>query len=168
MAAMASSLRAARPGDLPALVAIYNHYVEAGPVTFDLEPFEVEARRPWFEQFAATGRHRLLVAEADGALAGYACSHRFRLKPAYDPTVETTIYLAPGQVGRGLGTALYTALFETLRTEDVHRAYAGITLPNPASERLHARFGFEPVGVFHEVGRKGGRYWDVGWYEKAL
>jgi phosphinothricin acetyltransferase len=69
---------------------------------------------------------------------------------------------------RGVGRALYDALFEALETEDVHRAYAGITLPNDASVGLHERFGFRPVGVFDEVGRKFGRYWSVGWYEKDL
>ena len=59
-------------------------------------------------------------------------------------------------------------MFEELRAEDVQVALAGITLPNEASVRLHARFGFSPVGVFHEVGRKFGRYWDVAWYEKPL
>jgi phosphinothricin acetyltransferase len=55
-----------------------------------------------------------------------------------------------------------------LAGEDVHRAVAGITVPNQASFALHARFGYEPVGVFGEQGRKFGRYWDVAWFEKAL
>ena len=67
-----------------------------------------------------------------------------------------------------VGTRLYTALFACLKGEDLHRAYAGIVLPNPASLALHARFGFEPIGVYREVGRKFGRYWDVQWFERSL
>lgn len=154
--------------DLPALTALYNHYVVNTPITFDVEPFEVEQRRAWFEHYAPTGRHRLLVAECDGRVAGYATSSAFRPKAAYDPSVETTIYLAPDVTGRGLGTRLYRALFESLASEDVHRAYAGITLPNPASLALHHAFGFRSVGRYDEVGRKLGRFWSVEWLEKKL
>ena len=161
-------LRPAEPSDLPALTAIYNHYVRETPITFDVEPFPVEARRPWLEGFAAEGPHQLFVAERGGDLLGYAGSMRFRPKAAYATSVETTVYMRVGSEGQGIGAALYARLFEALRGEELHRAYAGITLPNPASIRLHERFGFRPVGVFHEVGRKLGRYWDVAWYEKSL
>jgi phosphinothricin acetyltransferase len=82
--------------------------------------------------------------------------------------VETSIYLAPAAMGRGVGTLLYERLFEALEAEDVHRAYAGVTLPNAASIRIHERFGFEQVGVYREVGRKFGVYHDVAWFEKRL
>jgi phosphinothricin acetyltransferase len=92
------------------------------------------------------------------------------VKPAYDTSVEVTIYLAPDAGGCGVGTRLYKALFEALADEDLHRAYAGIAQPerNEASVRLHERFGFRHVGTYREVGRKFGRYWDVAWYEKEL
>ena len=99
---------------------------------------------------------------------GYAAALPFRSKPAYLTSIEATVYLEPASTGRGLGAALYTALFDALRGEDLHRAYAGITLPNAASLALHRRFGFEEVGVYREVGRKLGRYWDVQWFEKRL
>ncbi|MEJ8648692.1 N-acetyltransferase family protein [Streptomyces sp. MS1.AVA.3] len=104
----------------------------------------------------------------EGALLGYATSSSFRHKAAYAPSVEVTAYCAPHAVGRGIGTLLYTALFEALADEDVHRAYAGITQPNDASTRLHTRFGFRHIGTYTEVGRKFGRYWDVAWYQKDL
>jgi phosphinothricin acetyltransferase len=160
-----------RPGaaaDLPALVAIYNHYVETTPITFDVERQSVETRRAWFEQFAPCGRYRLLVAEHAGEPVGYACTAPFRAKRAYDPSVETSIYLAPDWTGRGLGARLYAELFAALGGEDVHRAYAGITLPNAASVALHEKLGFTCVGVMHEVGFKLGRYWDVAWYERPM
>ena len=70
--------------------------------------------------------------------------------------------------GSGIGRRLYERLFAALATEDVHRAYAGITLPNPGSVALHERLGFTQIGVFTHAGRKFGRYWDVAWYEKHL
>lgn len=162
------SIRSARASDLEALTRIYNHYVETTPVTFDVTPFSVEQRRGWFEHYAGRGPYRLLVAELDGEPAGYASSSRFRDKRAYDPTVETTVYLRPDRVGRGIGTQLYAELFERLAGEEVHRAVAGVTLPNPVSLALHRRFGFEPVGTFDEVGFKLSRYWSVQWLEKRL
>lgn len=103
-----------------------------------------------------------------GAVLGYAGTHHFRDKAAYDTTVEATVYLAPEATGRGIGPALYAALFDSLRGEDLRVAVAGITLPNEASVALHERFGFSRAGVMHEVGRKFGQYWDVGWYERTL
>lgn len=161
-------VRPAQPGDVPGLTDLYNHYVRHTAITFDVEPYAVDRRRAWFEQFGPTGRYRLLVADEGGHVLGYAATLSYRPKQAYETSVETTVYVAPDATGRGIGTRLYTALFAVLAGEDVHRALAGITLPNERSIALHARFGFERVGVFHEQGRKFGRYWDVAWYEKAL
>ena len=104
----------------------------------------------------------------DPEILGYACSSVFRPKAAYASTVETTIYLAPEARGQGLGRRLYQALFQELESEGLHRACAGVTVPNPASEALHLALGFREAGLFGEVGRKFGRYWDVKWFEKAL
>jgi phosphinothricin acetyltransferase len=159
--------RPAALADLPRLVEIYNHYVVHTPITFDLEPVTVEQRRPWFDQHAATGRHRLFVAEASGVAVAYACSHQFRVKAAYDTTVETSVYCDPSWTGRGLGAALYRVLFDAIRDEDIATYIAGITLPNEASIALHARFGFQHVGTMTRVGRKFGQYWDVAWYQTS-
>jgi len=189
-------IRPATRGDLARITEIYNHYVVHTPVTFDVEPYTVERRAPWFEQFALTGRYRLLVAEeitqsvAENArkdaaknsaedsaknaageksnLIGYAGTTRFRPKAAYETTVETTIYCAPESTGKGIGRRLYAELFAALAAEDINRIVAGYTLPNPASAVLHSRFGFKPIGIFSEVGRKFGRYWDVAWNERPL
>jgi phosphinothricin acetyltransferase len=160
--------RTATRADIPRLTEIYNHYVIHTPVTFDLEPYTVERRMEWFAQFAPTGRHRLLVAEENGIVLGYGGTTRFRAKPAYDTTVETTIYTAPEAVGTGIGKKLYAALFEALASENVHRLVGGFTLPNAGSQKLHEYFGFKNVGVFSEVGYKFGKYWDVQWTERAL
>ncbi len=160
--------RAAARNDLPRLTEIYNHYVINTAITFDVEPYSVERRSEWFEQFAPAGRYRLLVAEENGGVVGYAGTIRFRPKAAYETTVETTIYCTPEAHGKGIGRQLYSALFEAIATEDIHRIVAGYTLPNPASAALHERFGFKLVGIFSENGRKFGRYWDVAWTERPL
>ena len=155
-------------GDLESLNDIYNQYVKDTHFTFDIEPWTIEARREWFNHYAPSGRHRLLIAESGGAVVGYACSNQYRPKPGYLTSVETSVYLASDAVGRGAGTKLYEELFKSLEAEDVHRAYAGIGLPNPASVALHERFGFKRVAHFTEQGRKFDRYWDVAWFEKPL
>ena len=163
-----SAIRRARPEDLPGLLAIYNHYVATTHITFDVEPRTLTQRETWFRQFGEAGRFQCFVALADGAPAGWASSHPFKDRAAYDSSVETSVYLAPEAQGRGLGKALYRTLLEALAREDVHRAFGGIALPNPASIALHEALGFSLVGTFHEVGRKFGKFWDVAWYGRAL
>lgn len=161
-------VRVARAADLEALNDIYNHYVRESHVTFDLEPMTMGSRREWFSHYGTEGRHRLFVALRDDIVVGYASSSRFRPKPGYDTSVEASVYLAPDAIGRSIGSKLYFELFRSLEGEDVHRAYAGIALPNPSSIALHERFGFKRVAHFTEQGRKFGRYWDVAWYEKPV
>ncbi|MGW0667832.1 N-acetyltransferase family protein [Streptomyces sp. NPDC002746] len=180
-----AQVRPGTEGDLEALTDIYNHYVRETALTFDTAPFTPGQRLPWLRSYPVDGPHRLLVAQdvrnvdapdADGPdtggpaprILGYATSSAFRPKAAYSTSVEVSVYCAPGAAGRGIGTLLYTALFDALAGEDLHRAYAGITQPNEASVRLHDRFGFRHLGTYAEVGRKFGRYWDVAWYEKRL
>ena len=161
-------IRRGREEDLPAIQAIYAHYVLETAITFDIAVPTLTERRSWFSHFAPSGRHQLFVAEARGAVVGYACTRPFRDKAAYDPTVETSVYLSEAARGSGLGRRLYAQLFAALEDEDVHLAVAGITLPNDASVALHERFGFARVGVMREVGRKLGRFWDVLWMERPL
>ena len=159
-------IRHARLDDLPRLTAIYNHYIRETAITFDIEPYTVEGRRPWLAQHGTSGRHQLVVAEVGGTIVGYAGTGTFRAKQAYETSVEMTVYLDPAATGRGIGAALYGDLLPRIAREDVHRALAGITLPNPQSIALHQRFGFRPVAHFTENGRKFDRYWDVVWLEK--
>lgn len=159
-------VRAGRHDDLAALTEIYNHYVVNTHVTFDVEPFTVDERRAWMAHYADTGPHRVLVVVDEEKVLGYATSSRFRDKAGYATSVETTVYCRVDAIGRGVGSALYLALFDALAGEQVHRAYAGVALPNEASLALHRRFGFTEIGTFHDVGRKHGRYWDVTWLER--
>jgi phosphinothricin acetyltransferase len=161
------AIRAATLADLPALTDIYNHYVIHTPITFDLRPYTVDERRAWFDDHSRGGRHRLLVAvEPGGACIAYATTSRWRPKAAYDTTVESSVYCRPDALRRGCGSLLYSSLFAAIASEDIHCIVAGMSLPNPASVKLHERFGFAPIGVFHGVGRKFGQYWDVAWFER--
>ncbi len=163
-----TDVRPGVPGDLQALTDIYNHFVRSSHVTFDVDELTLEQRRSWLAHYADTGPHRLLVAADGDEVLGYATSSPFRPKPGYVTTVETTVYCRPDATGRGVGSALYGALFAALDGEDLHRAYAGVALPNDTSIGLHERHGFRAIGTFNEVGRKFGRYWDVRWFERDL
>lgn len=161
-------VRQATATDVPQMTALYNHYVEHTAFTFDVEPWSVERRSEWCAAFGATGPHRLLVAEEAGRIVGFAWSGQWRSRPAYATSVETSVYCLHGETGRGVGTALYTELLAILEAESLRRAFAVITLPNEASERLHRRFGYSQVGVLSEAGRKFGRFWDVSIWQRAL
>jgi phosphinothricin acetyltransferase len=164
----APQIRYAVDADLPALTEIYNHYVVSTAATFDIEPFSVDGRRDWFDHYQRSGPHRLLVATQRGNVVGYATSSKFRPKPAYDTSIEVTVYLHPSATGGGIGSALYERLFAELRDEALHRAYAIIALPNPASVALHRSFGFTEIGTMTEVGRKYGKWWDVLMMQRPL
>jgi len=125
----------------------------------------VERREPWFSQFGGTGRHRLIVAEQNRVVIGYAGTTRFRPKAAYETTVEMTIYCAPDAVGNAIGRRLYAHLFEMLKGEDIHRFIAVYALPNAASEALHRHFEFRVVGVYRCVQREWAEVW--GCFERT-
>ena len=165
---MSVDYRPARPDDQAALTEIYNHYVSQTIATFDLTPKTVAERAPWFEEHALQGPYRLWVAtEPEGRVVGFASTSRFRPRPAYSSTVESSVYVHPHSIGRGIGRGLYRALFNAVAAEELHRIVAIIALPNPASVALHERFGFSLTGTLHEVGFKFGRFWDVAHYERA-
>jgi phosphinothricin acetyltransferase len=152
--------------DAAACVAIYAPFVASGATSFEEEAPDAEA---FAARIAETQvRFPWLVAERDGAVAGYAyaCPHRYR--PAYRWAVETSVYIAESRRRSGLGRALYAELTERLRRQRFHVACAGITLPNAASIALHESVGFAPVGVYRRIGWKDGAWRDVGWWQLEL
>jgi L-amino acid N-acyltransferase YncA len=159
-------IRACTAADAAALCAIYNHYVLETVITFEETPVattemaqriaDVTARFPW------------LVAEEGGTVVGYAYATPWKARSAYRFSVESTVYVAPGQMGRGVGTALYRELSDALRTLGVHCVVGGIALPNAASIALHEKLGFRKIGQFVEIGRKFDRWVDVGYWELIL
>lgn len=162
------TVRRAAMEDLAAITELYNHYIVTSPATFDLAPYTPVQRETWFEQFASSGPCQLMVAEDAGRITGFACSTPLRPKAAYRRSVETTIYLAPDRVRQGTGSELYRVLLDALTEAGVHRAYSLITTPNPASVRLHEKFGYQLAGRMHECGWKFERWWNVHWYERCF
>lgn len=158
-------IRTAEAGDLEALLAIYNYEVEHGVATLDLHPKTLAQRREWL-LCHNVGHHPLIVAEADGRVAGYASLSPYREKEAYSSTVELSVYVHPECRGQGVATALMERILDMAQKDDaLHLVVSVITAGNAASVRLHEKFGFAYCGSLHQVGRKFGRYLDIENYE---
>jgi L-amino acid N-acyltransferase YncA len=152
--------------DAAACAAIYAPSVESTPTSFELTPPDAAEFARRIEKYSAT--HRFLVAEQDGEVVGYAYACRWRERPAYDWSVEVSVYVEPVRQGEGIGRALYAELFDRLRAQGYRIAVAGITLPNPASIALHESLGFEPIGALRQIGWKLGAWHDVGYWQLHL
>ena len=160
-------IRAVKESDARAVVDIYNHYVAHTAATFEeIQLGAAEMSR----RIASIRADNLpwLVAEEEGALIGYAYAGKWQERSAYRYSVESTVYMAPNEVGGGWGTRLYAALFDQLRTMEIHAVIGGITLPNPASIALHEKMGMSKVAHFPEVGFKQGEWLDVGYWQLTL
>ncbi|MFZ5616572.1 MAG: GNAT family N-acetyltransferase [Pseudomonadota bacterium] len=162
-------IRPASLKDAAGMNAMYNPFILETPATFETAAIDEASRRGWIKERLADPRHPVFVAEdADGRIAGFANASAFDPRAAYETSIKVSAFIAPYAQRRGVGTALYEALFHRLAGEDVHRAYALIVHPNPASVALHENFGFRHVSTLDEVGRKFGRYYSVMWFEKRF
>jgi phosphinothricin acetyltransferase len=159
-------IRRVSPQDAAAIVGIYNHHVANTIVTFEETPVDEATMRSRIADIDAS--HAWLVAELDDAVVGYAYASAWRARSAYRRSVETTVYVADGALGRGIGTSLYGALLPELARLGFHCAMGGIALPNAGSVALHERMGFVKVAHFREVGWKLGRWIDVGYWQRML
>ena len=160
-------IRPADDGDLDSILAIYNDAVVNTTAVYDYEPRDAEAQERWFAAKREQGLP-VIVAEIGGAVAGFASFGPFRPWPAYLHTVENSVYIAPDRRGQGVGSALIPPLLDLARTKGLHTMVAGIDATNEASLRLHRKFGFEPVGLFKEVGWKFGRWLDLVFLQLPL
>ena len=160
-------LRNASPDDADAIVAIYNHYVDNTVISFEEQTVSAAAMRQRIGDVLDAGLP-WLVAEVDGKVAGYAYATKWRVRPAYRFSVESSVYLAVDQARKGLGAALYARLIASLREAGVHLVIGGIALPNVASVALHEKMGYKKVAHFEEVGRKFDRWIDVGYWQLTL
>lgn len=162
------SIRLAHPErDAAAVAAIYADGVERTVASF-------EEVAPGAEEMAERMRCTLaltpwLVAcAADGTVIGYAYAGPHHARPGYRWSVNLSAYVADGQRGRGIGRRLYAELLLLVRRQGFVNAYAGVTLPNEASERLHEAIGMRRFAVYRRVGYKFGAWHDVAWYELRL
>jgi len=159
-------IRLATSADAPQIAAIYRPFCEDSHISFEADaPDEIEMASR-IERI--TRRFPWLVDDIDGTVAGYAYASPHRERAAYRWAVEVTVYVHERFRGRGVGRALYAELFERLRGQGLFKAYAGIALPNPASQAFHESLGFTLVGIYRKIGYKLGAWRDVGWWQLAL
>ncbi|PKQ46967.1 GNAT family N-acetyltransferase [Confluentibacter flavum] len=149
--------------DAKQIVDIYNYYVLNSIVTLDLVPFSTQD----FEEKIKTisNQFPFIVYEENNVLLGYAYANTFRTKPAYNNTVELTIYLKYDELGKQIGKKMYSELLDQLKKQNYHVVIGGLTLPNDASIKLHENLGFEKVAHFKEVGYKFNKWHDVGFWQ---
>jgi len=154
------------PADAQAVQAIYAPFVSDNATSFEtVVPDLAEIRR---RIEARHERYPWLVFEANRGVVGYAYASAHRARQAYQWSVDVSVYVDRAFYRRGVGRALYLALFDLLRRQRFVNAYAGITLPNPSSVGLHESLGFKPIGVYRRVGFKFDRWHDVAWLHLRL
>jgi L-amino acid N-acyltransferase YncA len=159
-------IRPASAADLPRILSIYNHEVLSSTATYDTQPRTEEGHEHWFSHHDAA--HPVFVAESDRAVCGWASLSRWSDRPAYDGSVEVSVYVAEESRRRGIGRQLLDALVESGRARGHHALLARISSDNTVSIRLHEALGFTVVGVLKEVGFKFGRWLDVSIMELLL
>jgi phosphinothricin acetyltransferase len=162
------NVRPAIEGDIPVLTDIFNYYIKNGYSTYRENPVTIDFMLDQFEQYDLIGPYRIMVAEFEGKILGRAGSSRYRELEVFDKTVEVGISVVPEVIGKGVGSSLYSSLFDVLSKEDLHLAVAGIALPNDGSVALHKKFGFTDVGVFDEYALVNGRFHSSLWTQKRL
>jgi phosphinothricin acetyltransferase len=159
-------IRLATTADLPAINAIYNHYVLTSTCTYQTEPETPEARSAWFDEHQ--GDHPATVCEIAGTVVGWGSLSPFRGRCGYRFSVENSVYVHHQHHGRGIGKALVLDLIDRARTLGHHTIVAGISADQAASRALHERGGFRQVAHFHEVGFKFDRWLDVVFLQLRL
>ena len=162
-----TTIRDVKKEDAGDIARIYNPYILNSVITFEEIPVSVETIAGRIEVEIAAG-YPYLVLEVEEKVVGYAYAGVWRTRAAYRQTVESTVYLEQGLIGKEYGSLLYKALIEELREKEFHVVLGGITLPNPASVALHEKMGFKKVAHFTEVGYKFNRWLDVGFWQLNL
>jgi phosphinothricin acetyltransferase len=161
-----SSIRLATERDAEQIAAIYAPNVTDSIVSFESEPPTAHQMRRRIEN--TLQRYPWLVCERQGRVLGYAYASAHGSRAAYRWSVDVSVYVHQQAHRTGVGRALYTSLFAALNLQGFYNAYAGATLPNPASVGLHESVGFRAVGVYRGVGYKLGGWHDVGWWHLPL
>ena len=149
--------------DIEQLTNIYNHYVLNTIITFDHIPYSPEKYLKKIERIDA--EFPCIVYEENNEIAGFAYGSKWRAKPAYKNTVESTVYLKHSSKGKQIGSKLYTELLKQLKEQKYHAIIGGISLPNDPSIKFHEKFGFKKVAHFKEVGRKFDKWVDVAFWQ---
>jgi phosphinothricin acetyltransferase len=163
---MGKRIRNIEVSDAPAVRDIYAPFVSDSATSFEVVPPDVSEVERRITDLRA--RYPWLVFESDGKVLGFAYASSHRARSAYQWDVDVSVYIDSDSQRHGIGRALYTALFALLRRLGYFNAYAGISLPNPASVGLHESLGFTPIGIFERTGFKFGQWHDVVWLQLRL
>lgn len=163
-------MRDVTESDAAQICDIYNYYVLHTTITFEEEAVSADAMVLRIEEGGEDGARGLpwLVWGEEEQVLGFCYASKWKGRCAYRHSVESTVYVHPDFLGRGIGLRLYEALLAELRLLGIHAVMGGIALPNEASVALHERLGFEKVAHFREVGRKFERWIDVGYWQLVL
>lgn len=159
-------IRDAKIEDAEAICNIYNYYIRNTIITFEEKPVFLEEMKDRISK--VTSSLPWFVIEENGIINGYAYATNWKIRSAYRFSVESTVYLQPGSIGKGFGRRLYESLISELRKRSLHSVIGGIALPNENSVALHERLGFQKVAHFSEVGWKFNQWIDVGYWELLL
>ena len=159
-------IRPVQLSDAAAIARIYQPYVTNTTISFETEPPSADEIAARIQKIIAL--HSWLVYEHEDALLGYAYTSTFRERPAYQSTVESTIYLDQAAIGRGIGRMLYQALLDDAATKGSREALGVIALPNELSIKLHERLGFRKVAHLEKIGLKFDQWIDVSLWQKHL
>ena len=161
-----TNIRLATARDAGQTAEIYAPIVRSTIISFEFDPPTADEMR---QRIVNTlKRFPWLVCERGGKVLGYAYAGTHSARAAYQWSVGVSAYVREGERSMGVGRALYSSLFAVLNLQGFYNAYAGISLPNPASVGLHESMGFRPVGVYRGVGYKLGAWHDVGWWQMSL
>jgi len=158
----------ASPEDAAAIAEIYAHYVLESTATFETEPPDTTEHLRRMEKYGGRGYPFLVMRDGAGNVLGFGFAQRYGPRVGYRYSVETTIYVERGSVGRGIGTRLLNALIAACEKRGYRQAFAVIAASEPASVILHARAGFLPVGTLTGAGWKLGQWIDVFLMQRKL
>lgn len=160
-------IRQATEADLPGIFAIYDHEVLHGTATFDTEPKSPAGRLEWLRD-DGNGKYPILVAERDGAIAGWARLYAWSNRCAYARAAENAVYVHRDHRGKGVGRALLAELIRIAPQRGIQVLLARIVEGNPASVALHEAHGYQTIGLMRRVGEKFGRVLDVRLMDRHL
>lgn len=157
---MESIIRFAEKNDLDAILEINNFEILNSTVNYDYFPKTKDFQENWFNEKLKVGLP-VIVASLNQEVLGFATYGSFRLKPAYQFTIEHSVYLHHNARGRGIGKQLMMELISLAKKNGYHTMVGGIDSSNLNSLEFHKKLGFQEIGRFKEVGRKFDKWLDI-------
>lgn len=143
--------RDATLNDLPVIVEIYNSTVAGRMVTADTEPVSVESKQKWFYEHNTGDRPLWVIEDETNSIVGWASFQSFYGRPAYNATVEISIYLSQGQRGKGLGKRVLQYCIDKAPALGIKTLLGFIFQHNGPSLKLFQHFGFETWATLPDI-----------------